>query len=127
MTHDPTYVQPRKPLTKKQRLELYLSAQGRCQAPNCGKKITLTEMVDEHLLPLWLAQKDQDLNAKVNRRCFCQDCAGAKTAKEATERAKGRRVAKKHTATGKITKGKPMPFGRNSKLKKKFNGKVVPR
>lgn len=126
MTHDPTYVQPRKPLTPKQKLEVYLAAGGRCQ--KCHQKITLERMIDEHLLPLWLGQKDgRDLNARENRKCYCGDCAKDKTAKETTERAKGRRVAKKHTTTGKITKGKPMPFGRNSKLKKKFNGKVVHR
>ena len=126
MSHDPTYVQPRKPLTTKEKLEVYLAAGGRCQ--KCHAKITIKQMIDEHLLPLWLGQKDgPDLNARENRKCFCGECAQEKTNKESTERAKGRRVAKKHTTPGKITKTKPLPFGRNSKLKKKFNGKVVPR
>lgn len=126
MSHDPTYVQPRKRLSDRQKLEVFLAAKGRCQ--KCHAKITLKEMIDEHLIPLWLGQKDgPDLNARTNRFCYCVACASAKTSKESSERAKGRRVAKKHTTEGKITKTKPLPCGRKSKFRKKMNGKVVPR
>lgn len=124
MKHDPTYVQPRKRLTPKQKLEIYLEAKGRCEA--CGDRITLAEMIDEHLEPLWRGLEDgPDLNRKENRKCYCGPCAQAKTNREAPARAKGRRVAKKHFTEGKITKTKPLPCGRKSKFKKKLNGKVV--
>jgi 5-methylcytosine-specific restriction enzyme A len=121
VTHDPYSVTPRKPLTDKQRLQLFIRHQGICCL--CGLKIDgVKEMWDEHVNPLW---RDGDNEAE-NRAPAHSKCARLKTKQESTERAKGRDVAQFHFGA-KRAKTKPMPFGRRSKLKKKFNGDVVER
>jgi 5-methylcytosine-specific restriction protein A len=119
--HDPYRVEPRKPLTPKQRLQMFMRHKGVCCL--CGLKIDgVRDMWDEHINPLWLAGD----NSAENRAPAHVKCARAKTAKEATERAKGRDVAERHFGA-KRAKTKPMPGGRRSKWKKKLDGTVVPR
>lgn len=121
MTHDPYAVTPRKRLTNKQRMELFLRHKGICCL--CGLKIDgVREMWDEHINPLWLNGD----NSAENRGPAHVKCARAKTAEEATERADGRAVAEQHFGA-KRAKTKPMPCGRRSKFKKKMNGEVVER
>jgi 5-methylcytosine-specific restriction endonuclease McrA len=118
--HDPYSVEPRKPLTSKQRLKLFLERNGICCI--CGHKIeTLKPWIDEHIIPLWLGGSN-DLS---NRGVAHERCARVKTAKEATERASIRKKAERHF--GAHTSKHPMPCGRKSKWKKKMNGEVVPR
>lgn len=120
MTHNPYSVEQRRPLTPKQRLKLWLERGGICCV--CGLKIeTMKAWIDEHILPLWLGGD----NSWENRGVAHVGCAHKKTAKEATERAKGQRIAEKHFGAKKSAN--PMPCGRRSPFKKKFNGQVVPR
>lgn len=121
MTHNPYSVEPRKPLTDKQRLEMFIRHKGICCI--CHLKIDgVHEMWDEHINPLWL---DGD-NSAENRAPAHVACARKKTAAEATERAKGRSVAEAHFGA-KRTKTRPMPCGRRSRFKKKMDGSVVER
>lgn len=118
--HDPYFVEPRKPLTSKQRLKLFLERKGVCCI--CGHKIeTLKPWIDEHIIPLWLG----GTNDWSNRGVAHELCARAKTSIEATERASIRRKAERHF--GAYTAKRPMPCGRKSKWKKKLSGEVVPR
>lgn len=121
MTHDPYKVTPRKPLTNKQRLQLFIQHAGICCI--CGDKIDgVKDMWDEHVDPLWrTGTNDAD-----NRRPAHTKCAREKTAKESQDRAKGRDMAEYHYGA-KRAKTKPMPCGRRSKFKKKMNGQVVER
>lgn len=118
--HNPYAVEPRKPLTPKQKLQMFLDAKGVCCI--CGGKInSVKEAWDEHEAPLWLNGD----NSAPNRAPAHAKCARDKTSKEAAVRAKVRRTAEKHQGAKKSSK--PMPCGRNSKFKKTFGGKVVPR
>jgi len=88
----------------------------------CGHRIDgVREMWDEHVNPLW---RDGSNDAS-NRAPAHFNCAKVKTAKEATERAKGRSFAEFHL--GAKRSRSPMPGGRRSKWKKKMSGEVVPR
>ena len=125
MAHDPYHVGKRKPLSAKQRTQLFVEHGGRCCV--CQMKIKPGESwIDEHIKPLWLAQEGEDHNAWSNRAPAHVSCARDKTAKEAKTRAKGRRVAEKHVS-GRVAKGKPMPGSRASKWKRKMDGSVVRR
>jgi DNA repair exonuclease SbcCD ATPase subunit len=112
-------------LSRKEVAELFLSQQGKC--PLCGQKLQTkghvpVEFIDEHMEPLW-RKGTNDLN---NRGLVCKPCAKTKTAEEATERAKAKRVRDKHISA--IPKSKTaMPFGRQDRRKKKLNGQVVDR
>lgn len=92
MTHDPYRVEPRKHLTAKQRMELFVRHGGVCCI--CGGKIdgVRERWIDEHKSPLWRdGTNDQENRAPAHERC-----AKIKTADEATARSKGREVAEKH-------------------------------
>jgi 5-methylcytosine-specific restriction protein A len=118
MTHDPYKVEPRKPLTSKQRMEMFVRHKGICCL--CGFKINgVREMWDEHINPLWL---DGD-NSAENRAPVHVKCAHEKTSGEATERSKGRKAAEFHF--GAKRPKKIMPGSRRSKWKKKVSGEVV--
>lgn len=117
---DPYSVTPRKPLTDKQRLQMFLDAKGICEI--CGHRIDgVHEMWDEHMVPLWAGGS----NEKWNRKPVHVKCAKAKTTKEATERAKGRRFAEFHF--GARRPKQIMPGSRRHHLKKKLDGSVVRR
>lgn len=120
MTHDPYRVEPRKPLSPKQRMKLFLEHDGRCCI--CQGKIKVGDVwIDEHIKPLWL----DGTNDYSNRAPAHVDCALTKTRKEATQRAKGRRIAEKHMGAHKSKR--PMPGSRASKWRKRFDGTVEPR
>lgn len=120
MRHDPYYVEPRRPLTPKQRLKLFVERKGVCCI--CGLKIeTMKPWIDEHIQPLSMG----GTNDWENRGVAHVGCAHKKTSKEATDRAKGQRIAEKHF--GAHRSSHPMPCGRKSKFKKKMSGEVVPR
>lgn len=117
---DPYSVAPRKPLTNKQRLKMFLDAGGRCAI--CGHKINgVREAWDEHMTPLWLGGS----NEMWNRKPVHVACAREKTSRESTERAKGQRAAEFHF--GAKRPKRIMPGSRRSKWKKKADGTVVPR
>ena len=119
MTHDPYYVEDRKPLTSKQRMELFVAHAGTCCI--CGGKIHVNEpWIDEHRSPLWRA----GTNDLPNRGPAHVICAKVKTAGEAKERAKGRRIAEKHFGA-RVPKGRPMAGSKRSKFKKHIDGSVT--
>lgn len=120
MSHNPYAVEPRKHLTAKQKLQMFVEAGGICCV--CGCKIDgVKEAWDEHVNPLWLNGD----NSAPNRAPAHAKCARSKTSEEAEVRAKIRNTAEKHF--GAKTSSQPMPCGRKSRFKKKMNGQVVER
>lgn len=119
MAHDPYRVEKRKPLTDKQRLQLFIEHDGMCCI--CGGKIKVGEAwIDEHIRPLWL---DGTNEIETNRAPAHIKCASKKTHEdEAPQRAKVRRVAQKHF--GARRSKTPMPGSKASGWKKKMNGTV---
>jgi 5-methylcytosine-specific restriction protein A len=88
---NPYSVTPRRPLTDRQRLEMFLAHGGKCCI--CHGQIHVGEKwLDEHELALCF----DGTNDLSNRGPAHVVCAKPKTAKEATDRAKVRRVAEKH-------------------------------
>lgn len=116
MTHDPYSVYLRKPLTAKQKMQIFLEHKGKCCV--CGEKIDgVRDSWDEHVNPLWLSGD----NSASNRAPAHERCARAKTSGEATQRAKGRAVAEKHFGARPKSK-----WGgcRGSKWRKRMDGTV---
>jgi len=112
---------PRKPLTSKQKLQLFLKKGGVCCL--CGQKIaSVNEAWDEHLVPLI----DGGGNETTNRDIAHDKCARRKTAAEASSRAKLRRAAERHHGA-RTPKTRPMPGGRKSPWKKTMSGEWVRR
>jgi 5-methylcytosine-specific restriction endonuclease McrA len=115
-----TWIVPedRKPLTRKQVVELFLRQDGLC--PICGQKLqtkghTPVEFIDEHMTPLWR----NGSNELRNRSLVCKPCAKSKTSEESTDRAKGYRVRDKHI------KAPVKKQSRQSPYRKKMDGTVV--
>jgi hypothetical protein len=126
---DPYSVTPRKRLTDKERLQMFIAHKGICCI--CDTKIdgVRERWIDEHEIALWLGSlSDEDqarLNGLLNRGPAHETCAKLKTSKEATERARMRSFAEFHH--GAKRPRCPMPGGRRSRFKKKMSGEVVPR
>lgn len=119
--HDPYTGTKRKPLTSKQKLQLFVKKGGKCCL--CGQKINnVHEAWDEHLVPLI----DGGGNEIENRDVAHDKCARQKTAAEAGSRAKLRGAAARHFGAH-TPKTKPMPGGRKSPWKRKMDGSWVRR
>lgn len=121
MKREPVEIHARKPLTKRQRAQLALDQDGKCGC-GCGNKLD-AKAIDEHIIPLWCGGTN-DLD---NRKLYAFDCAKRKTAKEATERGRVKRlIAKESPETRKPPKMKsggfrPKPEGFKTKWpKRKF-------
>jgi len=116
--HDVYAVEPRRPLTEKQKLQMYIAAKGICCL--CGQKINgVKEAWDEHVNPLWLNGD----NSAPNRAPAHEKCAKAKSAAESTQRSKIRSKAEKHFGA-KDTRSRPMAGTKRSGWKIKMNGKA---
>ena len=121
MIHDPYRVEPRKPMTPKQKLEMFIAHDGKCCI--CGGKIDgVREAWDEHVNPLWLNGD----NSASNRAPAHRTCAHTKTAKESGVRSEIRATAEKHFGAKK-TKGRPMAGSKASGWKKTFRYGAVRR
>jgi hypothetical protein len=93
----------RKQLTRAQIAELTLRQMGKCL--RCSERLdfaTNGAVIDEHLRPL----ADGGTNETSNRAFFCKPCATPKTAKEARDRGKSKRIAEGRTQADKRTRAK---------------------
>jgi 5-methylcytosine-specific restriction endonuclease McrA len=93
----------RRPLTRAQIAELTLRQMGKCA--KCGERLdfaTKGAVVDEHLHPL----ADGGTNDTDNRAFYCRGCATPKTAKEARDRGKSKRIAEGRTQHDRRAKAK---------------------
>lgn len=112
----------RRSYSRKQRAEIFLSADGICHI--CAGKITssIEKWEVEHIIPLELGGEDGGSNlAPAHYKCH-----KTKTKGDVKQIAKAKRVAAKHNGTFRQS-ANPLPAGRFSKLKRKVGGGVVPR
>jgi hypothetical protein len=77
----------RKPLTRVQFATLILAQEGRCGC-GCGKKLQPDAIIDEHLVALDFLGS----NELGNRSLWDRDCSKAKTARDLSAAAKGKRL-----------------------------------
>jgi 5-methylcytosine-specific restriction protein A len=111
----------RRSLATRERLDLFLSAQGRCQ--RCGWALTpgIRWEVD-HVVPLALGGRD----ATDNMQVLCSPCHSGKTReRDVPAIAKTARIRARHL--GARTSRRPLPGGRHSKWKKTVDGRIVER
>ena len=114
--HDPYAVEPRKPLSAKQKAQMFLDAGGICCI--CGCKIDgVKQAWDEHINPLWLNGD----NSAPNRAPAHEKCARTKSAKETETRSKIRSTAEKHMGA-KTIKGRPLLGTKASGWRHRFKG-----
>lgn len=93
----------RRPLTRAQIAELTLRQMGKCL--RCSERLdfnTKGAVIDEHLRPL----ADGGTNETSNRAFFCKPCATPKTAKEARDRGKSKRIAEGRTQADRRQRAK---------------------
>ena len=114
---------PRKSLTPTQRLKMFENHKGICIL--CSTRINAGDLwIDEHIIPLGLG----GTNEFDNRGPAHKACADAKTHGEAGDIAtiaKAKRAKMKHLGISESRT--PMPFGKKSPWKKKFDGTIVRR
>lgn len=98
----------------------------RCNLPLKGKRFHF-----DHTTPEWLRTTPKEQRPPITAadcKLLGWDCCHKpKTAREATERAKDYAVFEKHNLIRTPRKSRPMPFGRDSKFKKKLTGEIIPR
>lgn len=116
-----TWAEPeaRKPLTRKQRVEVFMSTDGHCYV--CGRKLIGGAWDAEHPQALALGGSD-DISAL---RPICRPCHKPKTAADKATIEKYKRIRDRHI--GAKRSRSPMPFGKHSKLKRRMDGRVVNR
>lgn len=118
----------RKPLTRLQFATLILQQEGRCGC-GCGKKLKPDRIIDEHVVALdFLGSNDLS-----NRSLWDADCSKAKTARDLSAAAKGKRLrmekgqqARRKARGGSAIKGRSEINSRGfDKTKSRgFDGKV---
>lgn len=128
----------RRPLTKWEFATLYLEQQGKCA--RCSARLEKGQTIDEHLQPLD-ALGSNDLS---NRALYCRPCASEKTSKQDRPRRDHGRKVRGETHNGPKRKIHSRSFlslnprgaanfgglksrGFDKRLRKRMDGKVVPR
>lgn len=98
------------------RLRILLAHDGRCA--ECRNKIVAGKPWQlDHVKPLW----DGGENRESNLQPLCDICHGAKTTREASQRAEGKRVRGKHLGVKKPPKRR-LPGSRASGWRAKIGG-----
>ena len=96
-------------MTRARRLRIYLACNGRCI---CGAKVPMEGTTIDHPTQLWMGGPDEDQYL----RYMCEACDKPKTAKDASERAKVKRIiAKSDPETRKPSRMKSRPFPKGSR------------
>lgn len=121
MTREPVHIDKRKPLTRRQALQLMLDQNGRC---GCGCGVKLDPMgegvIDEHVIPLEIRENANEL---ANRSLYRKPCAARKTPGDLKAIAKCRRIEARENGTRRERKpipqrANPWPKGRKFPTKK---------
>jgi len=113
----PLTTHKRKPLTTRERIELFRAHNGVCCI--CGGKINVGETWwDEHERALALG----GTNDADNRGPAHEICARAKTKKDMQMIAKAKRLEAKHFGAKSARKGAPIPGSKASGWKRKLDG-----
>jgi 5-methylcytosine-specific restriction protein A len=111
----------RRSLATRERLALFLAANGRCQ--RCGWILAPGTRWDvDHVIPLALGGRDQPDNMQV----LCPPCHGGKTHRiDVPAIAKTTRIRARHL--GARASRRPLPGGRRSRWKRTIDGRVLER
>lgn len=110
----------RRTLSTKARVALFQEHGGTCHI--CGGKINVGEAWEvEHIIPLSMGGEDE----QGNMRPAHKKCHAGKTKKDVAAVSKAKRRQARHL--GIKTSKTPLPFGKNSKLKRKMDGTIVER
>lgn len=109
----------RKNLSTRRKLAIWEREKGLCMI--CSARLMAGKFIFEHVRALELGGEDSDENIRLT----CIPCATAKTKVDHSTAAKAKR-AKASTLGLKKSKA-PMPFGKQSKWKRKMDGTIVKR
>jgi hypothetical protein len=121
---EPVQIEKRRPLTRRESLQLALDQDGRCDC-GCGTKMDSVRegITDEHIIPLGLGGS----NDLTNRRLFRTPCAKDKTKVDRWRMAKANRLIKKADPEQRKPsrlQGRKLSDNPNTRG---FDGKVRPR
>ena len=110
----------RRTLTTLQRAAFFLERGGRCEAPDCRRKIGTEAWDIDHIVPVANGGSNDDDNLQL----LCASCHKRKTAKDVRTIRKGNRVRANHL--GARRSRNPMLGSRHhpSKLRKRMDGRV---
>ena len=113
----------RRTISPKNRLSLFQSANGHCQS--CQAEIHPGQKWElDHIIPLALGGPDTNENLQI----LCKICHKFKTAnQDRATIAKTKRINLKHLGAQAPSNKSALPCGKNSKWKKKLDGKIVKR
>ena len=113
----------RRTISPKIRLRLFLSTNGHCQS--CQAKIHPGQKWEiDHIIPLALGGPDSLENMQI----LCKICHKFKTTtQDSTTIAKTKRLKIKHLGAKIQSHQSALPCGKNSKWKKRLDGKIVKR
>lgn len=114
-----TQPEKRKPLSRKQRLAVFMKTQGTCYL--CTQKLDVKGWEAEHPQALELLGP-ADIEALMP---ICKPCHKVKTADDRKAIAKANSTRDRHI--GALESKTPLPCGRKSPLKKRMDGTVVDR
>lgn len=106
-------------LSGRRKLAIWEREHGKCMI--CSQKLLVGNFIFEHVRALELGGSDEDENIRLT----CKPCATEKTRKDHSIAAKAKRA--KSSTLGLKQSKTPLPYGKNSKWKKKLDGTVVPR
>jgi len=111
----------RRSLSTRERLALFLAANGRCQ--RCGWILTPGTRWDiDHVIPLALGGRDHADNMQV----LCAPCHGGKTHQiDVPAIARTTRIQARHL--GARASRRPLPGGRHSRWKRTIDGRTLER
>lgn len=98
-----------------------LFAHSHCFGERCNAPLLYGNFHYDHIDPTWTSGRNDLDNCQV----LCVPCHKAKTAKDVRDIAKVKRIMSKRVKAK--SSRRPMPFGRDSSLKRKIDGRVVPR
>ena len=105
MKREPVKIDKRKPLTRREVIQLMLDQDGRCGC-GCGVKLQpMTEgVIDEHIIPLGILENANEL---ANRALYRKPCAAKKTSGDQSAIAKCKRLEARDNGTRR--ERKPIP------------------
>ena len=105
MNREPVKIDKRKPLTRREVIQLMLDQDGRCGC-GCGVKLQpMTEgVIDEHIIPLTILENANEL---ANRALYRKPCAAKKTSGDQSAIAKCKRIEARENGTRR--ERKPIP------------------
>lgn len=111
----------RRRIPTRERVAIFEREGGRCHL--CQMRVEAGQEWDvSHEIPLEMGGEDGGLNLRIAHR-RCHRVHTAKVDAPRIAKTRGQRAAH----LGAKRSRNPLPFGRDSKLRKKLNGKVVPR